>query len=253
MGPKTTLAYETIKDRVTRGELAPGAKLPSERALSEQLDIGRTALRQVLSRLVQEGVIQVHGRSAYRVPDTSAPTPPQGLEPWRVHGRRSLYTNRWVDLELWDVEPPGVAKFEHHVVRLQHVAATAVLNDDGTHVLMLWRYRFVPDQWGWELPGGIVDEGEDPAAAARREVEEETGWRPVELEHVTTFHPAPGMVQAPHTVFVAHGADHVGEPTDAEEQGHIAWVPVAAVRGMMARGELSGCCTLVGLLHVLSM
>ena len=35
---------------------------------------------------------------------------------------------------------------------------------------MMWRYRFVPEQWGWELPGGIVDEGEDARQTALREV-----------------------------------------------------------------------------------
>lgn len=52
-------------------------------------------------------------------------------------------------------------RFEHHVVKLHHVAVTAVV-DDEDRVLMMYRYRFVPQQWGWELPGGIVDEGRTP-------------------------------------------------------------------------------------------
>jgi integrase len=49
-------------------------------------------------------------------------------------------------------------------------AVTAVLNDDLTRVLLMWRHRFVPDLWNWELPGGLVDEGEEPAQTAAREV-----------------------------------------------------------------------------------
>lgn len=37
-------------------------------------------------------------------------------------------------------------------------------------VLMIWRHRFVLDQWTWELPGGSVDSDEDPAITAAREV-----------------------------------------------------------------------------------
>ncbi len=70
MGPKTEKVYETIRGWIVGGELTPGDKLPSERAMAEQLDIGRTALRQVLGRLVTEGVIERHNRSAYRVPRT---------------------------------------------------------------------------------------------------------------------------------------------------------------------------------------
>jgi 8-oxo-dGTP pyrophosphatase MutT (NUDIX family) len=252
MGPKTAKVYETLRTRLASGEYAPGDKLPSERALVEELGIGRTALRQVLARLVGEGALEVRDRSSYRVPGGSVSVKtPEGLEAWRIHGERNVYDNPWVKLELWDVEPPGVKRFEHHVVKLQHVAITAVL-DDRDRVLMMWRYRFVPKQWGWELPGGIVDEGEEASAAALREVVEETGWRPKSLEHVVTYQPMVGMVDSPHEVFVGHGAEQVGAPTDLEEAGHIEWVPLADIPGLMARGELMGSGTLVALLHILA-
>jgi len=56
---------------------------------------------------------------------------------------------------------------------------TVVLDDVGERVLLVRRHRFIVDRWLWELPGGYVDEGESPAAAAVREVEEETGGQPV--------------------------------------------------------------------------
>ncbi|MGV9915687.1 NUDIX domain-containing protein [Streptomyces sp. SID8376] len=251
MGPKTTKVYETLRKRLAAGEYAPGDKLPSERALVEELSIGRTALRQVLARLVAEGALEVRGRSSYRVPGTVSVRRPGGVEPWRIHGERDLYDNRWVKLQLWDVEPPGMESFEHHVVKLHQVAVTAVL-DDQDRVLMMWRYRFVPRQFGWELPGGIVDPGEEPADAALREVVEETGWRPKSLEHIVSYQPMVGMVDSPHEIFVGHGAERVGEPSDQEEAGHIEWVPLADIPGLMARGELMGSGTLVALLHILA-
>lgn len=161
MGPKTMKVYETLREQLASGRYVPGDKFPSERALAEELGIGRTALRQVLARLVAEGALEVRGRSSYRVPGVVSVQTPEGLEPWRIHGERDLYDNQWVKLQLWDVEPPGMERFEHHVVKLQHVAITAVV-DDQDRVLMMWRYRFVPGRFGWELPGGIVDEGEAP-------------------------------------------------------------------------------------------
>ncbi|MFJ4831757.1 NUDIX domain-containing protein [Streptomyces sp. NPDC088747] len=251
MGPKTTKVYETLRDRLATGAYSPGDKFPSERALVEELGIGRTALRQVMARLVSEGALEVRGRSSYRVPGAVSVTAPAGLEPWLIHGERDIYDNPWVKLQLWDVEPPGMERFEHHVVRLHRVAITAVL-DDQDRVLMMWRYRFVPQQWGWELPGGIVDEGEEPADTALREVVEETGWRPKSVDHVVTYQPMVGMVDSPHEIFVGHGADQVGPPTDLEEAGHIEWVPLADIPGLMARGDLMGSGTLVALLHILA-
>ncbi len=68
--------------------------------------------------------------------------------------------------------------------------------------------------------------GGDPADTALRETVEETGWRPKSLEHVLSYQPMVGMVDSPHEIFVGHGAEKVGEPTDLEEAGHIEWVPL---------------------------
>lgn len=142
----------------------------------------------MLACLASERLFKAYDRSSYRVVGGETVPTPAELEPWTIHGRRTVYENRWVNLDFVDVEPTGGERFEHHVVRLHHVAITAVL-DERQCVLMLWRYRFVPRQWGWELPGGIVDEGEDAESAAARETEEGTGWRPSNVEHVVTYQP----------------------------------------------------------------
>lgn len=169
----------------------------------------------------------------------------------KVFGERTIYDNPWVRLTKVDIQPPDGHRFEHHVVRLQRVAIAAVLNDQD-EVLMLWRHRFVNDSWGWELPGGIVDEGEDSATTAVREVEEETGWRPRALTHLITFQPMVGMVDTPHELYVGRGAEHIGEPTDREEAGRVGWIPMSAILDLIGKGEILGSGSLVGLLHILA-
>lgn len=169
---------------------------------------------------------------------------------WRQHGERVLYGNRWVRLTKVDVTAPDGNRFEHHVVRLQRVAMCVVV-DDAYRVLLLWRHRFVTNSWGWEVPGGIVEDGEDAAVTAAREAEEETGWRPRGVRLLAEFQPMPGMVDTPHVVFVADGADRIGDPTDAEEASVVEWVALADIRGLIERGEVAGAGSLVGLLLLL--
>jgi 8-oxo-dGTP pyrophosphatase MutT (NUDIX family) len=67
------------------------------------------------------------------------------------------------------------------------------------------------DQWGYELLGGLVEEGEDPAATAAREAVEESGWAPVgDPEKLISFEPLPGNVTAPVDVFLWRRAEQIG-------------------------------------------
>lgn len=171
---------------------------------------------------------------------------------WVVHGERPLYESRWVRLVLADVELPDGQRFEHHVVRMQRVAAAVVLSEAGDKVLLLRRHRFITDTWGWEVPAGIVEPGEEAAATAVREVEEETGWRVTDVESLISFQPAAGIADTPHDVFVTHRATQVGDPTDVTEAQRVEWVPLAAVTAMMSRGEIVDALTMVSLLYVLA-
>ncbi len=167
---------------------------------------------------------------------------------WTIRDSRTVYDNRWVRVELVNVEPPGGERFEHHVIRLDRVAV-ALLIDGENQALTLWRYRFATDTWGYEIVGGLVEEGEDPAATAAREVEEETGWRPVgEPEHLIDFQPLPGMVDAPVHAYLWREAVKVGEPSDVEEAARIEWIPVDRLVELVRRGEVLGAGAIVPIL-----
>lgn len=170
---------------------------------------------------------------------------------WVVRGERTLYDSPWVRLTKVDVEEPGGRRFEHHVVRMQRVAGAVVPNEDG-QILMLWRHRFIPDTWGWELPMGIVEQGESAAGAAAREVEEETGWRPQGLRRIAAFQPAIGIADTPHEIFAAEGAKLQGGPGDTSEGGQVGWIDLATVRDRIAKGEILDASSMIGLLTYLN-
>jgi 8-oxo-dGTP pyrophosphatase MutT (NUDIX family) len=168
---------------------------------------------------------------------------------WLVHGEQSLYESPWVNLRLVDVEVPEGPRFDHHVVRMPQPASGTVVFDPDRGILLLWRHRFITDTWGWEVPAGRVDEGETPEAAARRETLEESGWRPTSLRPLVSYRPLPGTCDQEFHLFLADGAEYVGEPVDASESERVEWVPVERVLQEIREGRIVDGFTLVGVLH----
>ncbi len=155
---------------------------------------------------------------------------------WTVHGERTLYDSDWVRLALVDVEIPGGRRFEHHVVRVPRPAAGTVVYHPERGILLLWRHRFITDSWGWEVPGGGIDAGETPEQGAAREVLEETGWRAGPLKQIAVYHPSNGLNDQTFYVFVADGAEYVGEPADPSESERVEWLPLRDVRRLVRDG-----------------
>lgn len=169
---------------------------------------------------------------------------------WTIHGERVLDDSRRGRLSVVEVELPDGVTFEQYVLKLRKGAIVVVVRDG--KVLMVWRHRFVIARWVWELPGGYVDEHEDPAVTAAREVEEETGWRPLAMERLLAFQPMVSTLDAENIVYLARGAEYVGEPTDINEAERVAWIDLREVSPMIERGEIVGSASVVGLLAALA-
>ena len=174
---------------------------------------------------------------------------------WEVHGEQTIYESDWLRLAMADVEVPGGRRFDHHVIRVPQDAAGTLVVDrgqdrgrDGLQVLMLWRHRFVTDEWGWEIPAGRLDEGETPEQAAGRECLEETGWRPGRLQPLTTYTPVSGLIDLRFHLFAADGAIEVGEPVDVSESERVEWVGSARLREAIASAQVVDGLSLAALL-----
>lgn len=128
---------------------------------------------------------------------------------------------------------------------------TAVVDETGENILLIWRHRFIMDKWDWEVPGGYADPGEDPAVAAAREVEEETGWRPRNVRFLFSFQPMIGSADAPQDLYLARGADLVGEP-HVDEAEAVRWMPLDEADQRIQGGEIIGAATVMAVLHALA-
>ncbi|MFF8770879.1 NUDIX domain-containing protein [Kitasatospora sp. NPDC015120] len=170
---------------------------------------------------------------------------------WAVHGRRQVYGSPWVELWLDDVDIPGTGRVDHHVLRMPKECANTVVTDPDGRFLLLYRHRFITGRWGWELPAGWVEPGEEPVAAAAREVEEETGWRPGRLAPLTEFDAMAGISTMHFHSFHAAGASWTGEPADRAEASRVEWLAEDEVVRLLAAGEVAEGASLTALSYFL--
>ncbi|GGS57858.1 NUDIX hydrolase [Planobispora rosea] len=170
---------------------------------------------------------------------------------WQVNSEKPLFTDPWLKVRVADVEFPDGRRLDHRVIRTAP-GAGAVVTDDRRRVLLIWRHRFITDTWGWEIPIGKIDDGEEPMAAAAREVEEETGWRPGPLRPLLRVQPTNGISDSVHHIFRAGTAVRIGPPTDPWEAERIEWVPLSGVRDLIAKGDIVGGTSVAALLYVLT-
>lgn len=102
-----------------------------------------------------------------------------------------------------------------YVARSRGIRAAVILAMEDDHVLLVEQYRVPLGRPCIELPAGLIGDddstaGEDPLAAAGRELEEETGYRAATLEDCGEFYSSPGMVSESFQLVRARGLKRVG-------------------------------------------
>ena len=165
---------------------------------------------------------------------------------WRVKDEQDLDGHGRGSIQRVEVELPDGTTFEQHVMKLPEAVVVAAVNASD-EVLLLRRHRFIVDRMVWELPGGYIDEGEQPEAAAKRELLEETGFEAATVEHLVSFQPMAGSADAVNHVYLAVTPRESEAERDVNEAGETAWVPLAEVPALVKSGEIVGAGSVVAL------
>jgi ADP-ribose pyrophosphatase len=144
-----------------------------------------------------------------------------------------------LDVERW-ADPDRIRE----VVRHPGAAAVLAMTRD-RQVVLVRQFREAVRERMLEIPAGIYDEpGETTEGTARREVEEETGYRVVSLRTLGRIHTTPGLTDERIDLFLAE-VEPAGKPEDGMEVVELPWDEALA---LVHEGEISDAKTAVAIL-----
>lgn len=161
------------------------------------------------------------------------------LRPWHIRRAESVASYRVFDVRRLELEDSrGTPRGDAFVLGFRDWCnVVAVTPDD--QVVLVWQYRFGTDGLSLEIPGGVIDEGEEPIVAAGRELREETGYGFDSIEPLVTVDANPAIQENRCFTFVARGARPVAATAfDEQEELETVLVPAARIADLLDGGQV---------------
>jgi ADP-ribose pyrophosphatase len=157
-----------------------------------------------------------------------------------------------VNLRIDTVTTPGGQQAAREIVEHPDCVAIVPVDADG-NILMVRQYRQAAGKTLLEIPAGGIDPGEDPVAAVKREMGEETGFSPRTVRRLGGFYSSPGFCTEFMHLFLV--TDLVPNRLVAEDTDEIELVPTRPdeLADLIQSGTICDSKSVAGILMYLSM
>ena len=160
-------------------------------------------------------------------------------EGWERLGSERLLTNRYFSLRADRLRlPDGGIKDPYYVLERPDAAIIVPITADG-EVVFVRQYRPPLQMMEFGPPAGLVEEGERPDVAARRELAEETGYTGGEWEPLGSLASSPSLKDNWAHLFLARNVEKTAPPDpDEHELVEVVTVPVEDLRSLIHSGKI---------------
>lgn len=154
-----------------------------------------------------------------------------------IESSAPLWSGQFLSVDDVAVRLPNGQPAHRDVLRHPGAVAVIALTDDGKLVLV-HQYRTALEQVTIEIPAGKLMAGEDPEAAARRELTEETGYEAERVAYLGPIAPAPGYCDELLHLYMAMGLHFVGACPDDDEFINVDLVPLGEMVDRVLDGKV---------------
>lgn len=148
-----------------------------------------------------------------------------------------IFQGKIINLQVDTVRLPDGNTATREVIK--HPGAVAVLALNNNKLLVVDQYRQAMQRTEVEIPAGKLDPGEDPLAAAGRELQEETGFHSGELKHLKSFYTSPGFADEIIHLYVTENAQAGEMALDEDEFLEVSELTLEEAYQYIADGRIA--------------
>lgn len=169
---------------------------------------------------------------------------------WKKLSSSVVFDNPWITVREDHVINPGGGENDYGLVHFKNKAVAIVPLDEDGNTWLVGQERYTLAEYSWELPMGGAPHDEEPLAAAKRELKEETGLTAGRWSELMRLHTSNSITDEVGVVYVASDLRE-GEPDPEEtEEITIRRLPLAEAVGMVKAGLITDAISVAALLRM---
>lgn len=169
---------------------------------------------------------------------------------WKTLRSRIIFDNPWMTVVEDRVINPGGGENDYGHVKFKNRAVAIVPLDKDGNTWLVGQQRYTLGLYSWELPMGGAPLADDPLAAAKRELKEETGLIANEWQQLMFIHTTNSITNEEGYVFVARDLEQGETEFDESEDLQVRKLPLAEALQMIRQGEITDVISIAALLRV---
>jgi 8-oxo-dGTP pyrophosphatase MutT (NUDIX family) len=159
--------------------------------------------------------------------------------PWKILDQRPVYDNPWIRVTEFQVLNPSGGQGIYGKVHFKNCAIGIIPLDEDFNIYLVGQYRFVLNEYSWEIPEGGGAMEEEPLAAAKRELLEETGLLAGHWEKLLTLHLSNSVSDEFSVIYLARELEQHKSMPEETEALIIKKIPFTEALAMLESGVIT--------------
>jgi len=157
---------------------------------------------------------------------------------------KTIFNGKIVRLKVFNVSLPDKTYTKREIIMHQGAVAILPVLPDG-RIILIKQYRKAIEKVMLEIPAGTLEKGETPLTCAKRELQEETGFKGHLFKKLLDFYPSAGYSSERIYVYKASGLTEAEKSPDPDEFIETVILPISKIKNLIRRGTIKDSKTLI--------